>query len=533
MRNPVRSIFLAGALMAPALAQGAAVAGYVTDGTCGPFVDLVALGGELYATKISVTATDVPNDFMFDLSAPSKGGGVTTGASITPANGWNIDEAWRATQLISDAHFIYITFPPAGPGQPGRLFFDSGSLAINFFFDLGAVREVGNALPAGQGNTSGLTLPSNSSATYTFGGKTFPAGSTTNGINVMFAPFTEVNNTEAVAGSGCFIGGAVPLPSSRAPASVQEIGAIIGYNVWRIPGTAGTVPTPADFKAAFTSGGGGWQYFMDLQQLRLATADNNTGTAGTVSPIELAPNDLAGLQNPDGLVYNGDELLFFQDSPSNRGSARVGGTPPSTTGSYWYAFQPVIYGRVADFPATLTFGVSGQFAGQHQLDTDGDGSMDTIDLDPPSGTAEFISPQAEAGFPGLGLTNQGFPLLSSPVFYDGPATTLPAFGQVSLSGAVSGNSVSLQFTTGLEKGTVLGYNVYRLSGDQRVRVNEQPILAQGNESNAYQLVDAAVRGRGVRSMQYSVEIVYADGTAPTMVGPFTVTLDQQPTRRRH
>lgn len=530
MRNPVRSLLIVGALMAPALVQSAAVSGFVTPGDCGSIADLVALQGELYGTKISTTPTDIPNDFMFDLS--SKGGGVTSGASISASNGWNIDEAWRAQQVGTDAHFIYITFPPAGPGLPGRLYFDSGATSINFFFDAGGIREVGNALPATQGNTNGLILPANSSATYSFGGKTFPAGSTTNGINVVFSPFTEVSNVEAVTGSSCYIGGAVPNP--RAPAGVTELGGIIGYNVWRIPGTAGTVPTAADFGTAFSTGANPWQYFMDLRQLRLSTADNNTGSAGTVSPIELAPNDLAGLQNPDGIAYNGDELLFFQDSPTNRGTARAGGTAPSTTGSYWYAFQPVIFGNVADFAATVTFGANAQFAGTHQMDLDGDGSSDAINLDAGvSATPEFISPQNEAGFPGLGLTNGGLPLLSSPVFYNGPATTLPAFGQVSLSGAVSGNSVSLQFTTGLEKGTVLGYNVYRLSGDQRVRVNEQPILAQGNESNAYQLVDAAVRGRGVRSMQYSVEIVYADGTAPTMVGPFTVTLDQQPTRRRH
>jgi hypothetical protein len=114
------------------------------------------------------------------------------------------------------------------------------------------------------------------------------------------------------------------------------------------------------------------------------------------------------------------------------------------------------------------------------------------------------------------------------MFVDG-AAALPALGQVTLSGSLRGNDVSVQVTTGLERSNVLGYNVYRVSGDSRVRVNEQPILAQGAESKVYTLVDVATHARGARSVDYMVETVFSDGSAPAIAaGPFAVSVDQQP-----
>src|SRR6185369_3287425 len=123
-----------------------------------------------------------------------------------------------------------------------------------------------------------------------------------------------------------------------------------------------------------------------------------------------------GFQNPDGVMFSGDEVLLYQDSSNNRGVARATGTAPDLSGatSYWYAFQPVLRGSVPDY-ASSGFGPgSALFFGDHRIDLDGDGRPDAVDLDL-DGTPDFISPQAEAGISGLGLTNAHLPLLSAPV----------------------------------------------------------------------------------------------------------------------
>ena len=534
MSKILRPILIASALLAPGLALAAPVFGIPAIEDCSDLQYADAANGELYALKMTPSTTDRNTDWLFDLR--EKGGLQSNSGTVLAPDNYAVDEAWAVGQGDADVHFIYITYPPTGPGQPAKIFLDSGIRAA-FDFRIAAIQSIGNSLPAGRDAGIGLTIPGtatqytarlNASSTKSFPVGATPPGSTTAGsINIAFSPLAEVNPNPAVAGT-CEIGGNDfnPLDATR--------GGIIGYNVYRIPGTAATVPTHANFMTAIASNAdadGGWVYFLDLTTFNVALAD--TTTAGN-APSDGAVTDLAGLQNPDGRMYSGDEVLILQDSENRAGVSRTRAAQlaPVPGQSYWYAVQPVVLGNVSSF-AALGFTINDTMNGNHQLDLDGDGEMDAVDLDL-NGTPDFISPQAETsngGQNGLGLTAGSIPALSAPMFVDG-AAALPAFGQVSLSGSLRGTDVNVQFTTGLEKGNVLGYNVYRMSGDTRVRVNEQPILAQGSESNVYSLVDTATRSRGVRSVDYMVEIVYSDGTASTMVGPFAVSLDQQPARRR-
>src|SRR6185503_17566165 len=135
-----------------------------------------------------------------------------------------------------------------------------------------------------------------------------------------FAPIAE-RNPDMIGSSGCSIGGEVRDEAAG-------FGMIVGYNVFRLPGTAAVVPTPRDFVGA-------WQYYIPFDSFDLNVADtvgvagpdmNNDGLPdgdGTDAPSDSLPNDLAGLHNPDGLPYTGDEVILFQDSAKNPdGTAR-------------------------------------------------------------------------------------------------------------------------------------------------------------------------------------------------------------------
>lgn len=539
MRNVIRPILIAGAALLPALAMGTPATGFIAVPDCtGLVVNVDSDDAEMYVIKYASAASARTNDLLWDISR--KGETVSDSqASLNSAGFWSTGDVWGAPQIASDLAYNFVTF------ANGDLYVDANDGASVDWLAAAAWR-FGNSLPAGRDAGSGLAIPGTSAqfsvVTRTGNpGRMFPVraqppGSATAGsINVAFAPFHEVNPMEIAP--QCTISA-----SMANPALSSGLGGIIGYNVYRIPGSAGTVPTRQMFMDAIVTASdadGGWVYFIDLRTFNVALADTNPGSAGTDAPSDLTPTDLAGLQNPDGRMYSGDEVVIFQDSANRAGTLRprAADLAPTLGASYWYAIQPVILGTMASY-ASADFTVNQRFPGDHRMDLDGDGEFDAVSLDTIVGahnTPEFISPQAEASNgsqAGMGLTNGGLPFLSAPMFIDG-ASALPATGQVSLSGSVTGNDVNVQFTTGLEQGTVLGYNVYRVAGDQRVRVNEQPILAQGNESNVYALVDVASQSRGgARSIDYMVEIVYADGTAPTMVGPFAVSLDQQPVRRR-
>jgi hypothetical protein len=543
MRNAIRIAITAAALAVPVLATAQVpISGFPAFSDCTNLADNDALNGELYAVKVTNSPAALRNDMLFDVR--QKGEGQSdTGTNITP-NNWAIDANWRAVQGANDVHFIVITY------DNGQIALDGGDIS-SASFDAQALQTFGTAFVTG-----GLSLPGTrgsynvdlgpSTAPFPRGTTNVAGGTSLTGINIAFPPLAE-GPIEIVPGSGCYVGSALGDPldttANGGPNGTTPVrGPIIGYNVYRIPDGGGAPPTAANFMTALNDGNNatGFQYFMDIRTFRLAAADTSPGGPGTAGGSETtAVADLSGLQNPDAQAYSGDEVLIFQDADTVLRPRCAGcGTVPTTGQAYWYAVQPVMTGRVSDFTNVGWTG-NGNQTGDHRMDLNGDTVMDAVSLDSIAGshnTPEFISPQAglTPAQDGLGLTHAGVLFLSRPMHFD-PAVTLPVTGQVQLTATVSGNDVNIQFTTGLEAGNVTGYNVYRMNGAEAVRVNDQPILAQGNEANVYTLVertsDIRRLARGSSSIDYKVEIVYADGTT-RMVGPFTASLAPAPARRR-
>jgi hypothetical protein len=545
MRTLLRFLPVAALLAAavPASAQ-IAVSGLVTQPACAGLMDPAVEKAELIGVKVAA-ATGTCTDILFDFRQTGglQVGGATAGDAINQS--WQLPPNWTNGQLGTDAHFALLVYPPVAGSRANRMAIDSGS-TVNGDFAAAVVQTVGNSIPMSYAGTQGIDLNlSGAGYSVRLRGPTglvttnFPLGAN-GGIEVAFAPLAEVNATDISGGGGCYVAGETRNPA--APADPQVDGVIIGYNVYRLSGVAGPPPTASAFYTASLNADvtDGWQYFMPLTQgHNLGSLDTDPLLAGTPSPSDTAPNDLSGLQNVDGVMYSGDEVMIYQDSAANRGVSRgaQGSAPVGGTG-YWYAFQPVLCGDVGYYSVAHGFGASGSLLnGDHGSSLSsmaaGDDSID-LDLD---GNMEFFSPQADAGQPGLGLTypdatGTGLPVLSEPVF--GQMDPLAAGGGVTLSGRIDGTNVNITFQTGLEAGDVQGFNVYRGVADARVRVNEQLILVQGTESSVYQLVDDAVQARRLSrggTVQYTVEIVYTDGHTSD-VGPFSVTLGSQAPARR-
>jgi hypothetical protein len=539
MRTSLR--FLLAASLAAASTSAIAqipVAGLVTLPDCSDLLLADTNNAELVGIKIPASGSC--RDILFDFRQT---GGLNAGSATTGDDSnvqWLIPPNWTNPQVGTDAHFIVMTYPPLAGQRANRVMVDSGSIA-NQDFTAAAVQTIGNSPPTTVAQGIGLTLVSAGSYGVRLAGQGgavtsgFPRGAN-GGVEVAFAPLAEVNTFDILGGGGCTVAGETRNPS--APADPSADGAIIGYNVYRLAGTAGSPPTAQNYYDASinATADDGWQYFMPISQSYNLTATDNLTLGGPTPPAasDMNPNDLGGLQNPDGVMSSGDEVLIFQDSAANRGVARVSGVGPAGTQGYWYAIQPVLCGSMADFAASGGFGPAGGIlTGNHALNLSSLGAgNDAVDLDL-NGSPEFFSPQADVGSqPGLGLTYDGLPAISEPVF--GSVNPAPAAGRVSLAGRLDGQTVALTIQGGLE-GDIKGYNVLRGTGASAVRVNEQLILASGNESSVYQLVDDAAQARRLSrggTVQYSVEIVHQDDST-TVAGPFTVTLDRNaPSGRR-
>jgi hypothetical protein len=530
---------LAASLLASAAmpVAGQAVFGIGAEDGCGGLVGNDTENAVLIGVKVPTSGSCT--DILFDLS--QVGGQVASGSTgLNPGDQWSISPNWRVPQVAADVHFIFLLYGPAAGTQANRIIMDSGTINDQFF-GVAMRMTVGNSLPssfdsAPGSNTKGidLVLPTsgvNYSVRLSGGGAAAPPATTgfprgaNGGVEVAFAPLAEINQSEPVG--GCALSGLNPMPN--APNNPALDGAIIGYNVYRLNGTAGSPPTAAAFYTASLNADptDGWQYYMPLTQSYNLTTMDNLGLAGPTPPAasDMNPDDLGGLQNPDGINYTGDEVMIFQDSASNRGTGRATGSAPVVGQGYWYTFQPVMCGSITDFSAAMGWGSGNVFNGDHGNSASaaaaGDDSLD-LDLD---GTNEFFSPQADFGLPGLGFMYNGALFMTQPVF--GQIDPAPAAGGLVLTGSLSGQSVNLQFQTTLESGNVTSFKVYRGAGSSRVLVG-QPIAAQGTESSLYQLVDDAVQARRVSrggAVEYTVDVVYDDGHTST-VGPFSVTLDR-------
>lgn len=574
MRRVLTSLSVAAVLALPTVALGQPVVITLGDHECTSAIDPQGLGGELYAIKLPArNGTDI----LWDVQAKDPLGTFAQAPGAEASSGINISTNWAVGINPGDVVFVFVTFPEGTFGSNPRgnwIAVDSGIPPdVNGAFGTTLVQRVGDTLKTsylgGAGPTTALdmTLPGTSSPVSVnlgAGSRSFPLGAA-GGIEVVFGAVADLSTHDI--GGACTISGSNAAPATTAAGAVQGRGYIVGYNVYRMAGTAGVVPTRGQLGTIDN-----WEYYIPYSGFDLTQDDTPGSTGGidrnndgipdgddTQAPSETTGFlDLAGVEQPRDVIGSarastGDEIVIFQDSAISQ-RPRVSGTGPDVTGgtSYWYAFQPVIAGSVASFvnvaPDVMGnstgFAVNGILPGTHTVDMDGDTVAESVTLDftttgnalPAGDTVEFFSPQAELvpPQPGLGLTNGGLPVLSAPVF--GTANPAASLGQVTLNGTLSGNDVNLTFGTMLEPGNVAGFNVYRVVGDSRVRVNDSLILARGGEGNVYSLVDVAVTGTSRRVTRgagsYVVEVVYNDGTTSRFVGPFSVGSDDRETGRR-
>lgn len=368
------TILLAGLLAPPLRAQDSPTVGLVSGPGCTSLVDIQGGGGELYAMKADGFSH---SDWQMETSPK---GGPTVGMLPGDVEGgsYQVLDNWNRVTSATDTAFVLVTFPDGG------LYVDSGKTDGYNYVGSGLVSRVGDS-PAALSGNAGITLPGTSAGWFAdlgAGPVAFPQ-STLGGVRVAFAPIPELNAADL---GGCGLGGAAADPASGA-------GLIVGYNVFRVV-DAGLTPTPAELGDTVN-----WVAYLPLSY----GADTS--------------NTLVTLVDPDAAPYTGDEVMVFHDAPVHGdGSPRSDGTPPDPSGlvGNWYAFQPVVAGDVSDW---LAISLTNLPPADHAADLDGDGLVDAVDLDPGAGNGpEFISPQAESGHGGLGLTNAGLPLLSAPVY---------------------------------------------------------------------------------------------------------------------
>lgn len=523
MKSSLSRFTTAGAMLlavaAPALAG---VNGRTTTRCTAPLqIETDATGAEVYTLRLQGATPASYTDYGFDLS-----GKTTMAASATPticrlASGftWTRDDNDRefATAAPSDVEYVIVTLPPEAAGGAGRLLIDSG-VQSDPTMDSGTWQYVG----AGNGWTATPTLPGARGTKASAGGF--------NGAELQIGIVSELEPAgRAPLGTNCFIGGNAPRPGA---AATGPNGLIVGYNVYRVAGTAAAPPALAAFMD-----NAAWQYYIDVTQF-----DTDMDAGGLTAPqrdqmppvtatSDNAPDDLAGLQNSDGVFYTGEERLFFQDTPFlPSGAMRTfqGGASAAVENSgYWYAAQPVL--SMGSLMNTAFNGIgftnNGVFNGNHVIPvTVTGGSWQGIDLDL-DGTPEFLNPQVQAGIQGLGLTNRSLPLLSQPVFADTATAALPADVQVTLNAEMTGSRVNIEFSLGLTSSDVRGFNVYRLGGAERALVNKTLIPSQAGEGSVYSVVDDAIgtarRVRREATFQYELEVVYGDHART--YGPFDIT----------
>ena len=377
MRIATRRRF-AGALAAlvlaaarPAAAQTPTVGLVAEESSCCA-IDILGSGGELAAAQV-VPGETLHDDWQFDLSAK---GGDLIGLMPGDVSGQSFQLLafnFRSGEEPTGDVFAFVTFPD------GRLHLDSGPNELGFnFLDVAAAQRVGDSpsrLPA----SAGIALPDAAflyAADLGAGPVPFPE-ETADTVRVAFAPIQDPDTGRA---AGCSYGGAELDP-------LTGLSIVIGYNVYRLE-DAGSPPAPEEIGAHAN-----WQYFASLDPA-------------------LDPAD--GLHewiDPDAVPGSGDEVIVFHDGPRSLGGrARPSGTAPTRGGGveYWYAVQPVIAGDLAEWTNLQLFTLPPT---DRAFDVDGDGTDDAADADL-DGSMEFLSPQADAGLPGLGLTTQGRPLLS-------------------------------------------------------------------------------------------------------------------------
>ncbi|MEM7243826.1 MAG: hypothetical protein AAF533_00705 [Acidobacteriota bacterium] len=481
-----RVILVVSLLVAPGMSVAQpVVSGLLVDGvpSTGSCVPATLTNVELYAVNVPEEGVDY-TDWVYVKAGASAGGATLSGFSYLFLAG-----NFTGCDLDTDRHYSFLTAP--GEGSSGdQLALDSTAFSLpepgaTTFQTVGETIASGFRQHVGTGlqlDGRGLPVPVDLGA----GARSFPA-SGRGSVDIVFGALIDHQPALYEPGVACGFGGGVSHHLH------PERGLIIGYNVYR-QDDGGTVPSKESWQAEQ------WLGFI---------------------PVADEPGDLAGTVDLNGRPSDGDEYLFFSDAdlPGLRDSP-LGAPEPECARRYWYVIQPVVDGDYEAWTsetelARVPLGFEPKLP---------DGGIDITG----DGEPEFFSPQAiHAGMPGLGLTVRGRPLLSAPVLGCTSADPLSANGRVELHAGSDG----LELLVGAEAADVLGYDVYRLTGSERTRVNRSLLPAQGLDGGAV-LVDTVLRGRRL-SGTYEVEVVTSDGDASRVVGPFTVgAAERRDSRRR-
>ncbi|MEM7245073.1 MAG: hypothetical protein AAF533_06995 [Acidobacteriota bacterium] len=460
-------------------------------GSCAPTANT---GLELYAMKVDSTASNY-TDWHYVKGMTNAGGASQSGFSYVITGGnFTVGEA------ASDRVFFYLTAAGASDTVGDQIALDSSDPSApnpgaTTFQVIGETINDSYPMHAGSGiQFDGMGTPLNIDLGAGVA-QDFPAAGAAS-VDVVFGALIDFQPTLYLPGPDCGFGGGV---ESQATAGH---GGILGYNVYRQV-DAGGPPAKASWNDT------NWLAFISADDWVL---DMGSGLAGGMSPGDLnAEANYGSWQDSDGVAYNGNEHIFFSDTDvGGRGRGPLAAPMVGGAESYWYVIQPVARGDYGDWSdateiARVALGFDPLMAnGGIDINNDGD--------------AEFMSPQSTVGggLPGLGLTNGGRPLVSAAVLGATNADPMSADGVVSLKGERGG----LELSTGLETANIAGYNVYRVTEGDKVRVNGSLIAANGGEGSVYRVSDRLLRRFG--GATYEVEVVFNDGTASRTEGPFSI-----------
>ncbi|MEM7249596.1 MAG: hypothetical protein AAF533_30095 [Acidobacteriota bacterium] len=482
--------------MAQTVWSGLAVDG--TGGGCAPPVDSGT--GELYVLKLDQTGNNI-TDWHYDLRNRSAGnvGGAEVGSVATSILGGN----FTFNESPTDRIYVFVTYERSSSEAGDRVYLDSGSPAEP---NMGAnvIQIVGETISSAYANHAGtgLLFPGDGtplSVDLGAGARSFPAAGPS-AVDVLFGALIDFQPIRFDPMSGCGFGGDVELHGN------PMHGAVIGYNVYRQEDLGGAAPDPMSWDES------DWLGFIPHHEFVLGAMP------GSNDDEPNPEGDYAGHVDLDAIPYNGNEHVFFSDTNVD-GRPTPGPLARAEPGTdYWYVMQPVVHGMHDAFDETtaiarLTLGFDPKNGPVIDLDNDG--------------VAEFYSPQAtHGGFPGLGLTNGGRPVLSAAVRGARADDPLGIGGRLLLS---PGRSGGLELASGLETADVTGYDVYRLQRDGRIKVNRDRIVANGGEGFVYQVADRLLARRGGAS--YEVEVHRTDGSA-SVEGPFRIESGRRSAARR-
>ncbi|MEM7244261.1 MAG: hypothetical protein AAF533_02890 [Acidobacteriota bacterium] len=447
---------------------------------------------ELYAVKLTALGEGT-TDWHWDLTA--KGGGRVGGMAITDFNYQVVGGNFTIDESPFDTMFVVGT----APGLPGsfgcRVLLDASNSA-DAFMGLTTLQAPGETIdPVFDGfNGSGVRLMDGQLVIPLDRGMgaepvTTPIGYS-RGIEVFFGALIDFQPLSYLPMAECAFGGAVEHPTNPGH------GIIHGYNIYRREDDGSGPPT------AWTEAD--WLGYVPHHGFVLTTP--------TADPPE---DDAARYLDADDVASNGNEYIRFNDTDDPSVARLSPLEPPELERTYWYGLQPTVDGDLFEWSADTEIArvrlgfnpVSGP-----NLDLDGDGSP------------EFFSPNASiGGLRGLGLTCGGEVGVIGVV--QGRRNPLSATDAVSMKV----EDGAIQLSVDGERADVLGYDVHRVQGARRTRLNDRLIPSLGGGSTVHRLVDVELQRRGRGS--YEVVVHRSDGTREVL-GTFDLVVSRRGSSRR-